>query len=37
MAPGQEANGDDLGNLLDFLNNNCMLGVLIRIASVRRV
>ena len=35
MAPGLEANRDDLGNF-DFLHNNCMLSVLIRIASSRR-
>ena len=36
MAPGQEANSDYLGNLFDFLHKNCMLSVLIRIASMRR-
>ena len=36
MAPGQEANSDNLGNLFDFLHNNCMLCVLIRIASMKR-
>ena len=35
MAPGQEASSDNLGNLFDFLHNNCMLSVLIRIASMR--
>ena len=34
MAPVQEANSDDLGNLFDFLQNDCMLSVLIRIASM---
>ena len=32
MVPGQEANSDNLG-VLYFLHNNCMLSVLIRIAS----
>ena len=37
MTPDQEANGDNFGNIFDFLhNNNCMLSVLIRIASMRR-
>ena len=37
MVPSQEANGDNLGIFVfDFLHNNCMLGVLIRIASMRR-
>ena len=39
MAAGQEANGDNLGKyfrLFDFLNNNGMLNVLIRIAWMRR-
>ena len=36
MAPVQDANSDNLGNLFDFLHNNCMLSVLIRIASMRR-
>ena len=35
MAQGQEANDDELGNIFDFLYNNCMLSVLIRIASMR--
>ena len=35
MEQGQEANGDKLGNFFDLLYNNCMLGVLIRIASSR--
>ena len=38
MVPSQEANGDNLGIFFfDFLQNNCMLSVLIRIASMRRV
>ena len=37
MVPSQEANGDNLGFFFfDFLHNNCMLSVLIRIASMRR-
>ena len=38
MVPSQEANGDNLGIffVFDFLHNNCMLVVLIRIASMRR-
>ena len=38
MAPGQEANSDNLGkgSLFDFLHNSCMLSVLNRIASMRR-
>ena len=36
MALVQEANSDDLGNHFDFLHNDCMLSVLIRIASMRR-
>ena len=39
MVPSQEANGDNLGIFFffffDFLHNNCMLCVLIRITSVR--
>ena len=35
MEPGQEANSDNLGKLF-FLHNNCMLSVLIRIASMRQ-
>ena len=35
MAPGQEANSENLGEFFDFLHNNCMLSVLIRIASMR--
>ena len=35
MAPVQEANSDDLGKF-DFLHNDCMLSVLIRIASMRQ-
>ena len=31
--PGQEANSNNLGSFFfDFLHNNCMLSVLIRIA-----
>ena len=36
MVPGQEANGDTLGIFFDFLHNNCMLSVLIRIALMRQ-
>ena len=36
MTPDQEANGDNLGIIFDLLDNNCMLSVLIRIASSRR-
>ena len=37
MVQGQEANSDNLWNFfLDFLHDNCMLSVLIRIASLRR-
>ena len=36
MVPGQEENSDNLDFFFDFLHNNCMLGVLIRIASMRR-
>ena len=37
MVPSQEANGDNLGIcFFNFLYNNCMLSVLIRIASMRR-
>ena len=36
MVPCQEANGDNLGIVFDFLHNNCMLSVLIRIASMRQ-
>ena len=36
MVPSQEANGDNLGILFDFLHNNFMLSVLLRIASMRR-
>ena len=31
MVPGQEANSNNLGIYLNFLHNNCMLSVLIRI------
>ena len=37
MVPGQEANSDNLGILFYFRHNNCMLSVLIRIASMRYV
>ena len=33
--PDQEANGDNLGSLFDFLYNNGMLSVLIRITLIR--
>ena len=33
MAPGQEANISNYGKSIDLLHNNCMLSVLIRIAS----
>ena len=37
MVPSQEANGDNLGILFfDFLHNNCILSVLVRITSMRR-
>ena len=36
MAPSQEEDGDNLGNLFDRLHNNGMSCVLIRIASMRR-
>ena len=36
MAPVQEANSDYLGSRFDFQHNDCMLSVLIRIASMRR-
>ena len=36
MAQIQEANIDNEGNLFDCLQNDCMLSVLIRIASMRR-
>ena len=36
MAPGQAANGDDLGTFVfDFLYTNGILSVLIRIASIK--
>ena len=35
MTPGQRANGDNLGFFFD-LDNNGMLSVLFRIASMRR-
>ena len=36
MMPGQEENGDKLGFFFYLLDNNGMLGVLIRIASKRQ-
>ena len=36
MAPGREANIAYSGKSIDLLHNNCMLSVLIRIASKRR-
>ena len=37
MVPTQEANGDHLGIFFfNFLYNNCMLSVLIRIALMRQ-
>ena len=37
MVRRQEANGDNLGIFFfDFLHNNCVLSVLIRIALMRR-
>ena len=36
MAQGQEANDNKLGIFFELLYNNCMLSVLIRIASMRR-
>ena len=36
MVPSQEVNDDNLGIFFDFLYNNCMLSVLIRIASMRQ-
>ena len=37
MVPSQEANGDNLGIFFfDFLQNNCMLSVLIRITLMRQ-
>ena len=36
MAPGREANIANSGKSIDLLYNNCMLSVLIRIASSRR-
>ena len=35
MTPDQEANSDSLGNVFYLLDNNSILGVLIRIASMR--
>ena len=36
MAPGQEENGDNLLNVFDLQQNNGMLRVVIRIASMSR-
>ena len=36
MVRGQEANSDNLGIFFYFHHNNCMLSVLIRIASMRQ-
>ena len=37
MVPSQEANGDNLGMFFFyFVHNNCILSVLIRIASMKR-
>ena len=38
MVPVQEVNSNNLGNFFffDFLHNNCMLSVHIRIASMRQ-
>ena len=36
MAPGREANIANSGKSIDLLHNNCMLSVLLRIASKRR-
>ena len=36
MAPGQEANGSNLGKSFYLLYKNGMLGILIRIASMRQ-
>ena len=33
MAPGREANIANSGKSIDLIHNNCMLSVLIRIAS----
>ena len=33
MAPGQEANFANYGKSIDLLHNNCLLSVLVRIAS----
>ena len=34
MVSGQEANSDNLGKCFDFVHNNCLLSVLIRIALI---
>ena len=36
MTPGQEANGDNLVFFFELLDNNGMLCVLIRIASIMK-
>ena len=36
MAPDQDANDNILGSFFDLLDNNDMLSVLIRIASMMR-
>ena len=36
MTSGQETNGDNLGIFFDLLDNDAMLSVIIRIASMRR-
>ena len=36
MVPSQKANGENLGIFFDFLHSDCMLSVLIRIASMMR-
>ena len=37
IAPGQGANGDNLGVYFDHLNNKGILSILIRIAPMRRL
>ena len=36
MTPGQEADDGNLGIFFDFLDDNGMLSVLVRIASMRQ-
>ena len=36
MVPGEEAKGNNSGNVFYFLYNNGILSVLIRIASIRQ-